>query len=37
MAACDNLYGNKEEWKELHDFLLETQSPRFDKALFAGV
>lgn len=24
MAACDNLYGNREEWKELYDFLIET-------------
>ena len=21
MAACDNLYGNKKEWQEFHDFL----------------
>lgn len=21
MAGCDNLYGNRKEWKELHDFL----------------
>lgn len=21
MAACDNLYGNSEEWQQLHDFL----------------
>lgn len=23
MAACDNLYGNKKEWIELRDFLLD--------------
>jgi hypothetical protein len=24
MAACDNLYGTKKEWQELHDFLFQT-------------
>lgn len=24
MAACDNLYGNRTEWKELYDFLMKT-------------
>jgi hypothetical protein len=23
MAACDNLYGNEEQWEELHSFLSE--------------
>lgn len=23
MAACDNLYGNREEWIELHDYLYD--------------
>jgi hypothetical protein len=22
MAACDNLYGRKKEWQQLHDFLI---------------
>jgi len=30
MAACDNLYGNKKEWKELHDFLAKT-NPKWIK------
>jgi len=25
MAACDNLYGNRKEWQELHDFLYRTK------------
>lgn len=25
MAACDNIYGNKKEWKELHAFLYKTK------------
>ena len=26
MAACDNLYGNREEWQELRDFLSKNNS-----------
>lgn len=29
MAACDNLYGNKKEWEELRDFLLENNPKAF--------
>jgi hypothetical protein len=25
MAACDNLYGNRKEWNELHAFLFQTK------------
>ncbi len=25
MAACDNLYGNRKEWNELHAFLVQTK------------
>jgi hypothetical protein len=25
MAGCDNLYGNRKEWNELHDFLKKTK------------
>ncbi len=30
MAACDNLYGNSEQWQELHDFL-STNRPKYLK------
>ena len=25
MAGCDNLYGNKEQWNELYEFLVKTK------------
>lgn len=31
MAACDNLYGNKEEWQELHDFLIANKKKTWIK------
>jgi len=31
MAACDNLYGTKEEWQDLHDFLFQTNSEYIKK------
>lgn len=32
MAACDNLYGNRKEWKELYDFLVEKKRKKWVKA-----
>ncbi len=26
MAACDNLYGNRKQWNELHAFLVQTHA-----------
>jgi hypothetical protein len=25
MAACDNLYGNREQWQQLHQFLSDSK------------
>lgn len=34
MAACDNLYGNRKEWNELHDFLVNTRPEWVDKYMY---
>lgn len=33
MAACDNLYGNAEQWEELHNFLSENK-PEYLKYMY---
>jgi hypothetical protein len=31
MAVCDNLYGNRKEWNELHSFLVQTHPEWIDQ------
>lgn len=33
MAACDNLYGNRKQWNELHAFLVQTHPELIEKCM----
>ena len=35
MAACDNLYGNKKEWNEFHDFLSQTHPEWIEQYMYS--